>query len=102
MPASWVSPAVCNSAAAALSDDAIEFVAQRLKIGDFAVHLGQMLVRDRVHRPAGAITLIGKPDQLPHLFDREAEMPGAADEAETMKMRVRIEPIVPGGARWRR
>ena len=94
--------ALGNRAATTLIDDTAELAAQCLQIGDLAVHFRQMLARDRVHRLARSVALIGKAEKVPHMLDRETKVSRPADETETREVCCRIAAIVPGGALRRR
>jgi hypothetical protein len=55
----------------AATDEVGEFVAKGMEVGDLALNFREMLLRDRIHRLAGAVLLVGQPQQLAHLIERE-------------------------------
>src|SRR5690606_39136796 len=91
-------PAFGDCAAAALAENAVQLAAQGLKIPDLALHLAEMLARDRVNSLTRSIALIRKSEEVAHLLDREAEIARAANEAETTEMRGRIAPVIAASA----
>src|SRR5690606_4530177 len=72
--------ALGDRASAALADDAVQLMAQSLKIADLSLHLHQVLARDGIDRIAGPVALIGKPEEIAHLLDRETQIARPPDE----------------------
>ena len=70
----------------------------RLQVGDLPVHLAQVLAGDGVHRVAGTLAVLGQIEQGTDLLQREAEVPGAPDEAQAAEVRLAVAPVVPRGA----
>lgn len=57
-----------------------------------------MLLGDYVDVAAGPTSVIGKIEQVPYLFEREAEVAGAPDEAQPTKVFLPVSTIVAEGA----
>lgn len=82
---------------------AVDPVAQRAlhgaKVADLALHLRQMLARDRIDVSAVALALVGKVEQRPDLVECEAQVARAPDEAQAAEMVRRVAPVIAAGAR---
>jgi hypothetical protein len=60
------------------------------KVGDLPLHVLKVRRRDNSYFCTWASALIREGQQLPHLSERKAERPGAADEAEPLEV---IHPV---------
>jgi len=70
----------------------------RAQIVDLGQYVGQMFACDGFHLITGAIPLIDETQQGAHFVQREAQLPGAADEAETFDMGGAVGPVAALGA----
>jgi hypothetical protein len=78
-----------------------QFTPQGRQIGDLAIDLRQMRDGDAIHHAAIAIALPGDAEQGAGLFEREAEVACALDEAETGNVGIAVTAIIARGARGR-
>jgi hypothetical protein len=78
--------AIADRAASTLVDQAIQLISKSPEIGDFPVHLFKMFSRDRVDGIAGLVLFIGYIQKRSDLLEREAQVTGAPNEAQTAKV----------------
>ena len=84
---------------AASAQHAVKFGAQRPKIANLAVNLGQMDTRDAIDRRAGLRLVVRQRQQFAHRLQREPQFAGAADERQAGEMLAAISAVVGGSAR---
>ena len=90
--------ALGDRAVAALPDKGGELTAEGAEVGELAVHLGNMLPRDGVHRLAGPFPLVGEAEKDADLLEGEAEVAGTPGEAQPRELPRPVAPVAPGRA----
>lgn len=72
--------AILHSAVPTTSDDPSQFPAHRSQVGNLALHLGEVPVRNCIYRSAGLAAIVGEREQVAHGIETETEIAGAANE----------------------
>jgi hypothetical protein len=75
--------ALRDPAIAALSDHPGQLAAQRLKIGNLAIHLAEVFTGDGIHGLTGILAVNGEVEQRPNLLEREPEIARPPDETQS-------------------
>ena len=72
-------------------------VANRGEFSDLTLDFGDMVERQAFHFRAGAVAIVIERQEIANLLEREAEPPGAIDEAKGLDVFV----VVSAGTGWR-
>jgi hypothetical protein len=75
--------------------------ASRVRSGNLLFDFGQVLGTDPVDLGTGLFLLRGQAQQIPHLIEREPQIPAPANEAQPVQVIHPVGAIVAGSARRR-
>ena len=88
--------------AVALVGEFLDGIPHRAHRGDLRRDLRDMVQRQPFDIPAGAALVLPEIEQPADAFDREAEIAGPFDEAQDIKIGLRVDAIAAAGAPRRR
>lgn len=86
--------AIGNRSAAALCDQPVQLLLQRLEIGNFPLDLSQMLLGDLIDRFARSRPVVREVEQRTDLFQGKTQIASAANKAQAVQMGVLVGTIV--------
>jgi hypothetical protein len=66
--------------------DAAQLVRQSGQVGNLLLNFGEVFGADPVDLVAGLVLLRGQAQQIPHLIEREPQIPAPADEAQPVQV----------------
>jgi hypothetical protein len=90
-----------NGTSLALIDELPQHAAQFDQINKLVFYLRQVNTRKLVDVGAGALPIIGKPQQIPSCVQRKSQLAAPPNETQSLKMRPPIGPIIATCARRR-
>ena len=82
--------------------DASQFAGEPLKIGDLVLDFPEMVIGDAINAGTFQTGLGGEIQEIPELFEREAEIAAASNELQSVQMFLAIRAVISFGAQRRR